>query len=154
MARSDDLCTAIKTLLATASAEYPPGSLEQGFAPELERISMSGTSVYIFSLPKTTVGAVSRAKELQEYKVAIVIVERYTEAAADDEEAVPEEWLQDRKSWVEDYVFDVLNSKGMRPLSMWPNRCEWTTDVDWQQLRSNKVFWSEIEVDYREIVDN
>lgn len=153
MARGDDLCAAIKTLLATASSGSSPTSIEQAFAPEHDKIAMSGKYVYLFSLPGTTVAGLSKAKELREFKVGIVIVERYSDPAAGAAvETVPTSWVQARKSWVETYVFNTLNSKNTRPLSMWPNRCEWVTEVDFQQLK-HKIFWSEVEIDYREIAD-
>ena len=154
MARSDDLCEAVKTLIETAAAGDPPDSIALAYAPEADRIAMTGLSVYVFSMPPTTVGNVSRAKALREYKVAVVIVERYASAAANAIEAVPAEWIQERKSWVEEFVYDTLNPKDTRPLDMWPNRCEITTDVDFTQLQTNKIFWSEVEVDYRELANN
>lgn len=142
------------TLIETASVSSPADGIEQGFAPEHKRIEMTGRYVYVFALPPTTVGQLTRAKELREYKVAIVVVERYADPAAGGEvEAVPEDWIKTRKTWVSDYIFSTLNPKSVRPLSMWPNRCEIVTDVDFANIQ-NKIFWSEIEVDYREIATN
>lgn len=154
MARTDDLCEAVKTLIETAAAGDPPDSIELAYAPEADRIAMTGLAVYVFSLDPTTVGNVTRKKEMREYKVSVVIVQRYADAAESGIEAVPEAWVQEKKSWVEDFVYSTLNPRTVRPLDMWPNRCEITNLVDYAQLRTNKIFWSEVEVDYREIVTN
>lgn len=153
MARSDDLAAAVVALIQTASAG-DPATIAQGFAPDPKRISLADKRVYVFALSPTTVAQLTRRDELREYKVAIVVVERYDEPATGAEvEPVPETWIKERKSWVVDYIYDTLNPKDVRPLSMWPNRCEIVTDVDFANLQ-NKIFWSEIEVDYREVVTN
>lgn len=154
MARSDDLATAVIALIRTAAEDAPPTKLVQGFAPERSRIALAGRYVYVFALPPTTIGQLTRAEELREYKLAVCIVERYDgPATGAEDEAVPESWIQERKSWVETYVFDTLNPKSVKPLNMWPNRCEIVTDVDFANIQ-DKIFWSEVEVDYREIASN
>lgn len=152
MARSDDLCAAIVTLITTASSGDPADSIEQGFIPE--HATVTGRAVHVFSLPGTTVSQMTRAKELREFKVSVVVINRYTDPVDGSAvEVIPESWVQEQKTWVQDYVFDLLNAKAVRPLSMWPARCELVTEVDAQQLK-DKIFWSEVEIDYRELSDN
>ncbi len=93
------------------------------------------------------------------YKLAIATEKAYASPAATLVNGrVPEAWVAEAVAWVAQYVYDLLNTRGVqdRALALLgvlrPETCETTLVYDEEKLDELKVFYSVVEVEYRETV--
>jgi hypothetical protein len=98
----------------------------------------------------------SRAENLGQYTVAVVVAERYESAGPP-----PRAWLDERVAFVE-LLYDLLGSYGNRRASGWlsvgtPARRHFTESAAvgevyaFEYLSSDHVFWAELEFEFREV---
>lgn len=157
MAHSDDLADAVVTLLQAAITTNLPQELKRAYAPREKVRDMQGKFVFVFCDGRQTLTRLTRgANFLREFKVVVTVEELYSDPAAGDSlELVPEDWIAERKTWVQNNIFATLNEAGLDPASrvagsFWPNRCEITNEMDMGLLKEDKIFYSQVEIDYRE----
>lgn len=94
-------------------------------------------------------GPATRVQDLNEYGVAVVVVERYTDAAG----SPPNEWVAERVAWVREQVYEKvgrLNADNPELLAgaWWPQTANTITPADHEMLRKG-VFWSELLFTFR-----
>ncbi len=94
----------------------------------------------------------TRAEDYYDTDFNIVVSERYTTP-----EVIPLVWIDERVSWVENLVFDVLYPAN-RPLILtvgsdqyWCQYVNRTVIADMGYLQEHKVFWSELEGSFRRL---
>lgn len=158
-ARIVEVCDAV---VAAILAEWTASASPPGAADGVERVytepakfgSMTGRRVWVS--PAGVAGeTASRAEDVGVSTVAIVVAERYT-----GQGAPPVAWVDERVAFVQ-LVLDLVGSYGNRRQSgkllvgtparpHWTER--WSSEVyEWTYLDEHKVFWSETEVEFREV---
>lgn len=96
-------------------------------------------------------GPATREEGYFSVTLSVVVCERYQ-----PKEEIPEEWIDDLVNWTEQYVFNVLdataeNIEGVDTLRLgdwWTQNLVMTVVCDPDLLRTQKVFWSEVELTY------
>lgn len=105
---------------------------------------------YVFPAGKAQAATASRGKDLSEYRLEVVLVERY-----DGAEAVPPRaWVKGRIDWVEVEVFDRFNDARADPYPVegyYPQSVEWVTAYDPADLRERKMFRSGLVITLRRL---
>jgi hypothetical protein len=94
-------------------------------------------------------GMVSRSEENQDHTLRIGVFELFT-----NEGPPSTAWIRERKQWVEESIIDVLFDSEAEPIlgTCIPDTGDVVIASDPEMLRVHKVFYSEIEIVYREIV--
>jgi hypothetical protein len=110
--------------------------------------SMDGTrKVWVFA---TGYGdeAVTRGKDLGEYRVTIDTVRKYTGA-----DEFPDYWVDDEVKFVQENIWDKLgNPRSAELLSgYWPDTGDVSIIVDEALLSQSKVFWCRVELTFKAI---
>lgn len=158
MSRVQEVCDEVRAMLADQLPE--PASVSRAYSPSVDRKDFSGRTIWV--VPAAYMDAQRLARKLvhKGVKVIVVVAERYeSPAQSDPDEPVPNEWVDTRVDWVEEHVFDLLNETGVhdpagRLLGRFqPWSCEVTVVFDAERLNTDKVFWSLIEVEYRETAE-
>lgn len=125
----------------TVSRDYLPDVLDAEMIGTL-----SGRYCFVFPLGYSQVEAATRAEDLNEYRVGVLVVERFTDAGDPSRS-----WTDTRLEWVQDQVYDVLGD--VRGSALITGLYNETNDVtqayDPVLLRSHKLFWSECEFAFR-----
>lgn len=148
-ARVVDVAEAVAAAIAAGPFTDPPiepASVERVWGFDLEGDRTTGLRVYVFALAYSQPETATRSEDLKEHKVGVVVAERYT-----GQGEPPKAWVDARARWVEVNVWDrVGDVRGFEAAGNWPD----TGDVsvfDPQLLRELKVFYSEVELAFREV---
>lgn len=109
----------------------------------------TGRRVYVFGATQRQVGPADRGFDINEYGIAVIVLELYT----GDEAEVPDEWVDERLAWVEQEVYDRLGDARGEYLAenTWPESQEWTSAYNPELIRASKLFRSEVTVQVRRI---
>lgn len=110
--------------------------------------SVEGRQVYVFPAGIADAGLVTRNTSQTEYRIAVLIVERYTEPGDP-----PSSWVDDRVTWVETEIWNKLsafNALASQERGVWAETAESVSIYDAAILREHRCFWSEFEFAYRE----
>jgi hypothetical protein len=123
---------------------------------QVEDTTPAGRQVFVYPRGYGQVEAETRNTDLMEFRIGIIVVERYA-----DPGVPPDSWVDDLSAWVEAWIYSPLNVIGVReddqPTTdeeLWAGfHCE-TADVlaeyDLEALTEHKIFWSELEFAFRE----
>jgi hypothetical protein len=103
---------------------------------------------------------VTHSEFQQDYKIAILILVRYT-GAGDP----PSSWVRAQRAFVETYIYNVLKDPrsvsiavsqtvGGNPVTgyVWPAGVDNVSAYDPALLRTHKVFWVDLEVTFRGVL--
>ena len=131
---------------------YAPDWLDPDFWSDNPKLltAFTGRKVYVFPAGASQVQPATRGADLNEYRVAVVTLERYADAAGQP----PLAWTDDRVLWVQDNVFDLLGDvRGDPPpvRGCWPQGQEWRVVYSPELLRSDRLFRSEVLIAFRKI---
>lgn len=116
--------------------------------------TLTGRHVDVWHSGYADNGPATREEGFFSVTLAVVICERY-----EPKEAIPDEWVDELVDWVEQYVFNPLSTigettlegSGGNPLRLgewWTQNLVMAVVCDPDLLRTQKVFWSEIELTY------
>lgn len=116
--------------------------------------TMTGRHVDVWHTTYADNGPATREEGFFSVTLAIVISERY-----ELKQQIPDEWIDDLVNWVEQYVFNVLGTVEERTLEgstsnplrlgqWWTQSIVMAVVCDAELLRTQKVFWSEIELTF------
>jgi hypothetical protein len=106
----------------------------------------SGRKVYVLPFGLENQGPASRAADVKDVRIGVLVAERYS-----GQGKAPAEWCDVRTRWVESQIWDRMQDPRQRLLlgRFWPQLSNWLV-FEPNKLRDQKVFWSEIEVTFRE----
>lgn len=152
-ARTIELRNAIADRLLSVWGDPAPATVSVGWRIDVPDDSPSGRVVFVAPASYRSEGPVTRATDLNDYRYAVLVVERYTDAGDPTEE-----WLSERAAFVQESVYDVLQNVGLDRAentaallnSFWCETAEVTVVYDLEALTEHKLFWSEIEFTFRE----
>lgn len=138
-ARILDLCDAVVALL--------PAGAERVYEVSIEAESLATRVVYVFPTTYGYLETLTRKDDQSEYKVSILIAERYTGAGA-----APNAWLDERIEWVQDNILDVLDDpRSSEPVDGYvPWQSEVSPVYDIEELVQRKLFLSVVVITYRQ----
>ena len=111
--------------------------------------------IYVFVAGYSDAARIARSMNIAEAPTAVLFAEKYDPAAsADPSGPIPLNWVDARRDTTA-ALFALLNATGVKQAtrlmgSFWPETCALTTPVDLTRLNQQKVFWSLVEVSYRE----
>lgn len=116
------------------------------FHVDIDSKDLSGRQVYVFPAGYMDVEPATRSDDLKEFRIGIVIVERYTAS-----EFPTDSWMEERLEWVQNNVFDRLVDPRVGVLldCLWPDTAT-VLAWDYDLLVEKKLFFSEVEINYRE----
>jgi len=162
LARIDEVVDAVVAVIAADWSPSAPDSVSAEDAPEFntdpdEGEVMSGRQVRVLPDSYDSPDAASRAQDVNDYTVVVVVAELYPDAGP-----VPAAWVRERRRWVQDVLFAPLTNPRTRLLAvpgepgsgLWsvaPSAVETVYDVD--ELRERKVFLSVLRLTFREHAD-
>jgi hypothetical protein len=161
-ARVNEVCDAVVTAVLAAwntsispAAVAAPDSVERTYLTPVKFNSLTGRKVWVSPVGFGDENA-SRAENLGQYTVAVVVAERYEDAGLPSRA-----WLDTRVDFVE-LLYDLLGSYGNRRASGWlsagtPARRHYTERAavgevySFEYLDQQHVFWAEMELEFREV---
>lgn len=115
---------------------------------------MSGLYVWVFPVSDKEAGKLDKLSDQMGPRIAVVCAEKCADVRdSDSPEPVPDEWVCERINTVETEVFDVLRQErtdieDQVITGVWPESADWVQVFDPELLSGDRVFWSEIEVEY------
>jgi hypothetical protein len=147
------LCDALVTALTTGWAPMIPNAVTRVYQIPVKVESLSGRQVWIFPVSYGDEPA-TRGEDLNSYRVAVVVAERFTDAGDPRTD-----WVDELVKFVKDEIVDGLefvrgSDNGMLSIS---GREIWTAErsevpvYDVELLTQKKLFWCEIEFVFQEI---
>jgi hypothetical protein len=150
----DEIADACKTAIDAALGTHSY-QIQVAESPDIETndrnspMFLTTRSVFIIPLGYENPEMATRSEDVMDYRIGIVVCERYTGMGAP-----PQDWLRERKQWVAENIYDVLLDQRAEPIldKIWPQAGAVTVACDPEMVREHKIFWSEIEVTFREIV--
>lgn len=121
-------------------------TVSREYTLDIKAASVTGRLVYVLPGGVENQGPANRATDYDHYKIGVVVVERYTGTGP-----APKEWLDARLLWVESQIWNRLQDvrQGLLLGCLWPQLSNWLA-YDYDLLREKKLFWSELEITYRE----
>lgn len=150
-ARITAVCEAVVARLEARLAPVPPDAVSRAYLPEVGEGPRGkwpdGRRVYVFPDGYSQVATATRAEDTDEYRVAVVVAERY-----DGPGPVPAGWVDERVDWVEQLVEDLGDARGEYLLgTLRPEAAEVSQVYDPVLLRQTPGgFVSEVLLTYRE----
>jgi hypothetical protein len=121
-----------------------------------ELTALVGRRVWLFHRNEEQVGKAARGVDLMEYRVSLVVAERYTAQGE-----MPKEWLDERTRWVNDTIVGPLGDERRRPVlqanafarECWPQRAQVQDGFNPEDGKKfEKTLFVLVEIDYRRLV--
>jgi hypothetical protein len=149
-ARIIAVCDAIVTRLQTVLSPAAPDEVARKYLAPVKAETLRGRKVYVFPVRYSDAPA-SRAENLTDYTVAVLVVERYEDAGEPTDE-----WIDERVNFAESVYHALDFGGGEDLLAVESTREVWceTADApvyDVEMLSTKKLFWAELEFLFREI---
>jgi hypothetical protein len=150
-ARVIQCCDAAAARLA---ARLPDAEVTVGFVPRYDRRTLTGEKVWVFPVSDKEAGKLTRASDQMGPRIAVVYAAKCPDSPdTDSAEPVPVAWVRERILRVETDVYDFLRQERVDEVDpviegVWPEMAEWVSVFDSELLSADKVFWSEIEVEF------
>lgn len=91
----------------------------------------------------------TRSEEYYDFRYSFVIMRRYASKGVIDKS-----WIDNEVNFVEEYIFNPLDQRVITiadGIQYWSTEVEVTSVFDFDFLRQNKVFWSEVETVFRKV---
>lgn len=142
---------AVTAIAAAAAPLVAPDVVERQYGVEADRTTLTGRRCYVFPVGDGEAERQSRTEVEWSYRLAVVVVEKYADAAG----LPPKAWMDTRLLWARQKVFDTLNVD--RPADylggvLWCHTIDRPVAYDFDEWRDHGCFWCEIEVELRELV--
>jgi hypothetical protein len=132
----------------------PAAAVNRAYAPDIDKVPPTGKVLWLFPTVEQDAERIGRRRVLTEYGFGVVTAERYELALGPTgTEPVPAEWVDERCGWVRANVYEPLNDAVRRRDRLiptaWPQTCRLALKYSVDRLAAG-VFWSEVEVTFRE----
>lgn len=163
-ARVVDLCDQVAALVSALWGPLAPDAVTRvygpdvGLTPDEPDTLITGRQVYVFADAYEVPESADRGSLWWDYAAAVLVVERYTDAAG----APPTAWVDARVKFVEESVFrplrdPTLTLTGAAVAGAFPDpERHATVDVVYDQevLIQHRAFWSLVRVYFKDTTDN
>jgi hypothetical protein len=145
-ARLVEVAEAVVERLTKRLDDPASATVEREYVVEIDAAKLEGRKVYVLPGGVENQGPASRAEDFDDYKVGVVVVERHAGQRSD-----LSEWADERVLWVQTQIWERLQDvrEGLLLDCLWPQLSNWLA-YDYDLLREKKLFWSEVEVTFRE----
>ena len=145
-ARIIEVCDAIVDKVTLAWVPLGADGVSRQYLTPVKAEFIQGRQVYVFPANYGDEPA-DRADDLKEHRVALLVVERYTDAGAPTVE-----WIDERVNFVQTFLWDELTNPRSQAIldDLWPHTGE-VAVYDVAMLSEKKLFWSELDLVFREI---
>lgn len=146
-AKCIQLADAAAQRISAAWNPVAPNEILRDYVIPAKVDAIVGRKVWIWPVAHATQGPATRAADIEEHQIALVIAERYTGT----EPRPPKAWIDERVNFVEQSIWDLLSDVRNQFLveNVWPQSGEILV-FDWTMLNKLQTFWSEIELTFRE----
>lgn len=133
-------------------AGYPTVSVTREYDVTTDLGTFVDKRIEIYPLNYNPSDDATRTETYYDFRYSLVLMERYKQKGL-----IPKEWIDEQLLFCQNYVFNPLDNKQEDFFVTVDGNQHWPTDVkvtsvyDFDMLRQNKVFWSEIEVIFRKV---
>lgn len=136
-----------------------PDAVQREYGVEADLDTLEGRRVYVFALGDGEAERLDRATVVWEYRLGIVVVERYERAAAGSTVSAaglpPKEWMDERVEFCRETVLDTLNVDREAdylgtPATLYTQSITRDVAYDFEAYRDDGVFWCEMSLALRE----
>jgi len=144
-----EVADAVVDKINTAWAPVGNDSVSREYLTPIEVENIIGRKVYVFAADYSDEWE-TRSENLSSYTIALIVAERCQDAGQPSKT-----WLDERVKFVNEKVWDVLSDVRTGRLldnTVWPQTAE-VLVYDVPLLNEKKLFWSEIEISYREVAE-
>lgn len=134
-------------LAAAISAWWTPSAPDAVLTPwrfDLDTKTHTGRKVYVFPSDYTTEN-IARGFEQGDYGFTLIVAEKYEEQGEP-----PDAWTDERVEWCESLYQLLADPEALLLSSLWPQEAAVTTVFDLEELSARKLFFSVLNVTYRE----
>lgn len=118
--------------------------------------SFNGKKILVFPSQYLNAEDETRPESLYDFNLSVVVLERYRL-----KEDIPKSWIDDLVTFVQDNIFTPYDDRDVSQRSRfmftvdsvdyWFTKTETATVYDYDILRQNRVFWSEVELTLRTV---
>ena len=155
--RTLTLCDNLVTYLLGQWKPQAPDGASRAYLSRIDLSTVKGRQVLIFPVSYTNRPA-DRGNDFYTHGVMALTFERYTDAA-DAEDTVPQEWVDERVDFVNTYIaegFDFTHDTTFGALAPFNRQLQTlSSDVpdifDAEKLATQKEFWCAVELQFREL---
>ena len=148
IARVLDVCDAVANLINREWGPTAPDAVtSEDFIPELAVDTITGRKVYVMPSQYGQAEVLDRASDLNEYRITIIIVEKYTVA-----NGPTNTWVRNLMLFVQDQIYDRLMNHRDEPTmeDLMPESGS-VTPYDYEMLVEAKMFVSEVEINFHKV---
>lgn len=131
--------------------------LEYEYDFEEELGTFTGRKISIMPLEYGTGEPTTRGEDTYDLTIGVIVRKRY-EQPAEQNKAVPTEWVKDEVGFVESEIFNPLSDArimhevpGSGGEQYWAQFAEVAVVYNYARLTRDKVFWSELKFTYRKL---
>jgi len=140
-----EVADGVAAKIAALTGKPPGTTASREYLTPLKLDALRGTNVYVFGAGYSVVGPGNRGEDLNEFRVALIVIAKFP-----DPGAATKSWLDEQAKLVRDLVRELADPRADFLLgTLWPH----TADVmayDVAALSEKNLFWSEVEIAYRE----
>lgn len=120
--------------------------IDNTIEPDRPEDYVTGRKVYVFEMQYERVGIADRGEDIDDYTLQVSVIE-----FCRDKGDPPEEWLDERKYFVDWLYRKVRNPRTVKLLdALWPENPGPVTPYDQNRLAEHKQFVSAFEITFRE----
>lgn len=147
-----EVCDAVVAVIAAAWTPTAPDAVSREYDADIDSKKLTGRKVYVFPASYTNPEPASRSEDINDYAVAVMVVERYD---PEQQGRIPNSWVDDRIAFVTDKVYGPLSDARSVTLlgELYPFTAEVDPVYDVDELRSRKLFLSVVNLTFRESVE-
>lgn len=147
-ARVVELAAAVSAAIA---AKFPGETVSDEFVTDDDIADVTGRKIYVFAGPYGETESATRTEKFRDSTLSVMVINRHT-----TEGPLTKAWIKEQMAFVESvWLFtgderdeDLAEAIG----NAWPHTTEVTLPYDDDLLREAKLFQSEYEVTYREVM--
>jgi hypothetical protein len=149
-ARVDELCDAAKAVIEAAAIANPiPGTtitVTCDDDPDVDADTLPAGQMYVMVWwdSYSDAGPVTHGEDATDYRLCCLVVEKYGEAGA-----VATAWRRERTAWVETCVRQALGNPRVALDDAYPT-AEGDVMYDQDELIERKLFWTKVEITFRD----
>jgi hypothetical protein len=145
-----EVCDAAAAALVVAAEPAEPDEIVRDYVTEDELATLEGKRTFVFPAGCAQVARLSRSEVVNEYRVAVRVVERYT-----DPGRPTREWVDERVVALGSEVYAALDRIDPTDYllgTLWAETIEVADAANPDAILGAKLFWAEVEVAFREQV--
>ncbi len=132
------VCDACVAAISTFWSPTGDDSVERLYEVDLDASTLTGRKVYVFPAGTAWVELGTRAGDVHDERVQVLVVERYTDAGP-----ATKQWVDERVEFVQDAVLDLLDDPREQPVTgYWCQESAVDPVYDIEELTQRKLFLS------------